>query len=90
MGCNCKNIRKMDNILNINNNSSIQDKKSIVDIVNGISINVINKIIVVLLMIILVPIVIVYLIFSYLFGGNLMIKIPKFLKKLIDKTKDNG
>lgn len=88
MGCNCKNIKKVDNMLVTNETK--YEKKGLYGFISNFSINLINKIIVIALMVILIPIVIIYFIFSYLFGGSLVFKTPKFIKKIIEKTKDNG
>lgn len=88
MGCNCKNIKKIDNMLVTNDVK--YEKKGLYGFISNFSINLINKCIVILLMVILIPIVIIYFIFSYIFGGSLVFKTPNFIKKIIEKTKDNG
>ena len=64
MGCNCKNIKKIDKILVANN--AKYEKKGILGLISNFSINIFNKIFVILLMILLIPIVIIYFIIMYL------------------------
>jgi hypothetical protein len=84
MGCNCKNVEKLEkvNLFTVKNN-----KIGIFNRLNAILINSLNKTIVVLLFILLTPIVILALIFNYLFKGTLMLVLPKFMAKYLKKIK---
>ena len=88
MGCNCKNIKKLDKMLVTNDIK--YNKKGLLGFISNFSITLFNKIFVISLMILVIPIVIIYFIIMYLFGGSLVFKTPKFIKKIIEKTKDNG
>ena len=88
MGCNCKNIKKLDKMLVTNDIK--YNKKGLLGFISNFSITLFNKIFVISLMILVILIVIIYFIIMYLFGGSLVFKTPKFIKKIIEKTKDNG
>lgn len=88
MGCNCKNIKKLDKMLVTNDIK--YNKKGLLGFISNFSITLFNKIFIISLMILVIPIVIIYFIIMYLFGGSLVFKAPKFIKKIIEKTKDNG
>ena len=88
MGCNCKNIKKLDKMLVTNDTK--YNKKGLLGFISNFSITLFNKIFVISLMILVIPIVIIYFIIMYLFCGSLVFKTPKFIKKIIEKTKDNG
>ena len=84
MGCNCKNVEKLEkvNLFTVKNN-----KLGVLNRLNAILINSLNKTIVVLLFILLTPIVILALIFNYLLKGTLMLVLPKFMAKYLKKIK---
>lgn len=86
MGCNCKNVEK----LNKTQLFSVKNEKiGVWNRINAFSINFINKFIIVALFIILTPIVILVLIFKFLFKGKLTFPMPKFMTKYLKKIKEN-
>ena len=85
MGCNCKNVKKLDKMLNINEVK--YEKKGAWEAISDISINLLNKVFVVTLMIILIPIVMIYFIFSFVFGNKMVVKLPKIFSKMKSKME---
>ena len=86
MGCNCKNSKKLEKMFNAN--SEKYDKKGIFGLLALKSINIVNKIILMLLIIVLTPIVVIILIWNYIFKDKLIFIIPKFLRKIIKKHRN--
>ena len=86
MGCNCKNVKKLDKMLNINEVK--YEKKGAWEAISDISINLLNKVFVVTLMVILIPIVMIYFIFSFVFGNKMVVKLTKIFSKMKSKMEN--
>lgn len=86
MGCNCKNVEKLNKYQPF---LAKNEKKGVMNRINNFSINVLNKAIIILLFIILTPIVIIALIFNYLFKDKLTLILPKFMGKYLKRIKEN-
>ena len=87
MGCNCKNIKKIEQKM-LNNNNNSQDKKGFGWVWNMISLsiqNILIKLLVVLLFIVMTPMVIIVLIVTFLFKGRPFIPLNKKLLKVFTK-----
>lgn len=86
MGCNCKNVEKLKKAqLFATNNERI----GVWNRINAMSINFINKSIIVILLIVLTPIVIMVLLFNFLFKGSLTFPIPKSMTKFLKRLNKN-
>ena len=86
MGCNCKQVEKLQKTQLF---ATKNEKIGVLNRLNTMGINFFNKLIVLLLFVILTPIVIVVLILSYLFKGRLMLPLPKFMAKHLEKMKED-
>ena len=86
MGCNCKNVEKLEKVLPFKND---YERKGIWKVINGFSINVLNKAFTILLFIIMTPIVIITLILSYLIKYKLILHLPKFIAKLLKEKRQD-
>ena len=85
MGCNCKNVEKLEKALSLKKD---YEKKGVWNLINGFSINVFNKTIIILLFIVLTPIVIIGLILNYLIKDRLILPLPKIMNKLFKFSQD--
>lgn len=88
MGCNCKNVKKLENKL-INDNGNIKEKNGVLRIFNKVSLafkQVLMKLFIILLFIVLTPIVMLVLIITFIFKNQAFFpingKIVKSLSKL--------
>ena len=90
MGCNCKNVKKLENKL-INDNGNIKEKNGVLRIFNKVSLafkQVLMKLFVILLFIVFTPIVMFVLIITFIFknqayfpmNGKLISKIQNLQK----------
>lgn len=91
MGCNCKNVKKLQNLVNANH-EQIERKginKVFYTIINGIQ-NLWIKLLVVIIIAIAIPIVFITLIITLFFKGRPTIPIPKKIaEKLIKRKKSS-
>ena len=72
MGCNCKNVKKLENKL-INDNGNIKEKNGVLRIFNKVSLafkQVLMKLFIILLFIVLTPIVMFVLIITFIFKNQ--------------------
>ena len=86
MGCNCKSVDKLKKTQLF---ATKNEKVGVWNRLNNISINFLNKFIILSLLIILTPIVVIVLLFNFLFGNGLMFPLPKFMSKYLKKMKEN-
>jgi hypothetical protein len=86
MGCNCKSVEKLKKTQLF---STKNERIGVWGRINAMSLNFINKFIILSLLIILTPIVIIVLIINFLFGNGLMLPLPKFMSKYLKKIKEN-
>ena len=86
MGCNCKQVEKLQKTQLF---ATKNEKIGVLNRLNTMGINFFNKLIVVLLFVILTPIVIVVLILNYLFKDRLILPLPKFMAKHLEKMKED-
>lgn len=86
MGCNCKQVEKLQKTQLF---ATKNERIGVLNRLNAMGINFFNKLIVVLLFVILTPIVIIVLIFSFLFKGDLILPLPKFMAKHLEKMKED-
>ena len=73
MGCNCKSVEKLKKTQLF---STKNERIGVWGRINAMSLNFINKFIILSLLIILTPIVIIVLIVNFLFGNVLMLPLP--------------
>lgn len=88
MGCNCKNIKKLENKL-INDNGNIKKKNGVLRIFDKVTLafkQLLIKLLVILLFIVLTPVVMIVLITTFIFKNQAFFpmngKIVKSLSKL--------
>ena len=88
MGCNCKNVKKLENKL-INDNGNIKEKNGVLRIFDKVTLafkHVLIKLLVILLFIVLTPVVMIVLITTFIFKNQAFFpmngKIVKSLSKL--------
>ena len=86
MGCNCKSVEKLKKTQLF---STKNERIGVWGRINAMSINFLNKFIILSLLIILTPIIIIVLIINFLFGIGLMLPLPKFMSKYHKKIKEN-
>lgn len=87
MGCNCKNVKKVEMLLpNANNKEkrTLGVYKILDWLGNGI-LNLLKTLCVMILIAILCPIVFIILIYNLLFRGGMFFEIPSFISKKIHK-----
>lgn len=86
MGCNCKQVEKLQKTQLF---ATKNEKIGVLNRLNVIGINFLNKSILILLFVILTPIIIIVLIFKLLFEGRMVLPLPKFMAKHLEKMKED-
>ena len=85
MACACKAARQADTMLFGN---KLNEKKGVKGFFMKFSINFLNKLITTLLIILLTPIVLLLMLYNFLIGDKLVIRVPKFITKRMNKNKN--
>lgn len=92
MGCNCKNVKKIQNLVHNANDLQVERKgasKILFKIVNGLQ-NFFIKIFILLLLVCVTPIVFIIITFNLFFQGKPTIPMPKKIVEKLIRNKDES